>query len=141
MKNKVRVLIAICCSAAASSAVALDTSKPFLCAVAQVNECLDGLGCEQVLPEVVNAPTFIWVDVKKKLIRINQDTGGSGIATVTRLSGRHILQGTEEIDSKAPSNAAWTLSIEDDTGRFVGAAALQQASITLFGACTELEYD
>lgn len=35
--------------------------------------------------------------------------------------------------------AAWTLSIEDVNGRFVGAIAIQQASISLFGACTELD--
>ena len=122
----------------AGNAAALDTSEPFLCAVAQVNECLDGFGCEEVLPEMVNAPTFIWVDMKDNRIRTNQNEGGARIANKVELDGRHILQGAEDGDPDASDGAGWTLSIEDSTGRFAAAVAIEQATLSLFGACTEL---
>ena len=116
---------------------AIDTSEPFLCAATEVQECLDGFGCSSVLPEEVNAPTFIWVDVDAKKVRSNQNEAGLDIASRQKIGGRHVLQGISEEDSPA-GGAAWTLSVEDTTGRFVAAVAVQQASITLFGACTEL---
>ena len=122
----------------AGSATALDTSEPFLCAVAQVNECLDGSGCERVLPEAVGAPTFIWVDVKKNRIRTNQNSDGARIANKMELDGRHILQGAEDGNPDVIDGAGWTLSIEDSTGRFAAAIAIEQATLSLFGACTEL---
>ena len=124
--------------ATAGNAVALDTSEPSLCAVAQVNECLDGFGCEEVLPEMVSAPTFIWVDMKKNRIRTNQNDDGATIANKVELDGRHILQGAEDGDPDASDGAGWTLSIEDSTGRFAAAIAIEQATLSLFGACTEL---
>ena len=120
------------------SATALDTSEPFLCAVAQVNECLDGFGCEEVLPEMVGAPTFIWVDMKKNRIRTNQNADGARIANKMELDGRHLIQGAEDGNPDATDGAGWTLSIEDSTGRFAAAIAIEQATLSLFGACTEL---
>ena len=55
---------------AAGPAHAIDTSTPFLCATIQVHECIDGSACESVLPEDVNAPTFMRIDVKAKEIRV-----------------------------------------------------------------------
>lgn len=92
-----------------------------------------------MLPELVNVPTFIWVDMKNKRLRTNQNNAGSKIVNMVILDGRHILQGAEDGDPQQIDGAAWTLSIEDETGRFVGAIAVEQASISLFGACTELD--
>jgi hypothetical protein len=122
----------------ANTAPALDTAEPFLCAVAQVNECLDGFGCEKVLPEMVGAPTFIWVDIKKNRIRTNQNSDGARIANKMELDGRHILQGAEDGNPEVTDGAGWTLSIEDNTGRFAAAIVIEQATLSLFGACTEL---
>jgi hypothetical protein len=139
MKTAIRTLLTSGGLLCAAGAAALDIADPFLCAVSQVNECLDGFGCEAVLPEAVNAPTFIWVDVKKKQIRTNHDSTGSRISNIKELDGRHVLQGASDGTGQSVDGSGWTLSIEDETGRFVGAIALQQASITIFGACTELE--
>ena len=138
MKITLKTLAAAGCLLTGSTAAAIDTSEPFLCAVTQVNECLDGFGCESVLPEMVNAPTFIWVDMKKKHIRTSINEKGSRIANQMTVDGRHVIQGAEDGNPNQIDGAAWSLSIEDETGRFVGAVALQQASVTLFGACTEL---
>jgi hypothetical protein len=141
MKIRISTLVAAACLLTAHPALSLDTSDPFLCAVTQVNECLDGFGCETVLPEAVNAPTFIWVDMKKKHIRTNHNSSGARVSSTAKLGNRHILHGASDGAGESVDGVAWTLSIEDTTGRFVGAIAIQQASISLFGACTELELD
>ncbi|MFV2089389.1 MAG: hypothetical protein ACC642_01925 [Pseudomonadales bacterium] len=139
MKDTLKKLFTLGLLLFGSSAVAFELSEPFLCAVTQVHQCRDGFGCEAVLPEDVSAPTFIWVDVKGKHLKTNRNAPGTRINRVTTLENRHILQGAEDGVPDRPDGAGWTISIENETGRFVGAIAVAQASITLFGACTELE--
>ena len=122
----------------AGPALALDTSKPFLCASMQVNECIDGQECKAVLPEEVNAPTFLRVNVGKKEIRILKDAPPSKIRSVVLVENRLVLQGAEDGNPRQPDGTGWTLSIENDTGRFVATAAVLQGAIVIFGACTEI---
>jgi hypothetical protein len=138
MKVSSKLLISVVTLLSAGSAWALDTSKPFLCASMQVNECIDGRGCEAVLPEEVNAPTFLRVDVRNKVIRILKDAPGSKIRSVSRIENRLVLQGAEDGNPRQPDGAGWTLSIENDTGRFVATATVLQGAIVIFGACTEI---
>jgi hypothetical protein len=63
-----RLLVGLIAMLATASASAIDSSKPFLCASMQVHECIDGRGCEAVLPEDVAAPTFMRVNVRAKEI-------------------------------------------------------------------------
>ena len=137
MKVSSRLLISVVILLSAGSAWALDTSKPFLCASMQVNECIDGRGCEAVLPEEVNAPTFLRVDVRNKVIRVLKDAPGTKIRSVSRIENRLVLQGAEDGNPRQPDGTGWTLSIENDTGRFVATAAVLQGAIVIFGACTE----
>lgn len=133
-----KFLIGVVTLLSAGSAWALDTSKPVLCASMQVNECIDGRGCEAVLPEEVNAPTFLRVDVRNKVIRVLKDAPGSKIRSISRVENRLVLQGAEDGNPRQPDGAGWTLSIENDTGRFVATAAILQGAIVIFGACTEI---
>ncbi|NOR36645.1 MAG: hypothetical protein GQ577_07855 [Woeseiaceae bacterium] len=137
MKVSRKLLISVVTLLSAGSAWALDTSKPILCASMQVNECIDGRGCEAVLPEEVNAPTFLRVDVRNKVIRILKDAPGSKIRSVSRIENRLVLQGAEDGNPRQPDGAGWTISLENDTGRFVATAAVLQGAIVIFGACTE----
>ena len=133
-----KFLIGVVTLLSSGSAWALDTSKPVLCASMQVNECIDGRGCEAVLPEEVNAPTFLRVDVRNKVIRVLKDAPGSKIRSISRVENRLVLQGAEDGNPRQPDGAGWTLSIENDTGRFVATAAILQGAIVIFGACTEI---
>jgi hypothetical protein len=138
MKVSSKLLISVVTLLSAGSVWALDTSKPILCASMQVNECIDGRGCEAVLPEEVNAPTFLRVDVRNKVIRILKDAPGSKIRSISRIENRLVLQGAEDGNPRQPDGAGWTISIENDTGRFVATAAVLQGAIVIFGACTEI---
>ena len=121
----------------ATPLLALDTSQPLLCATTQVFQCVDGAGCSAVLPEAVGAPTFMRVNVKKKQLRVFKDAPSTKIVSVANIENRIVLQGAEDGSSDRPDGSGWTLAIESETGRFVASIAVEQASITLFGACTE----
>ena len=138
MLNTMKRLIctAFLCSIA-TPLLALDTSQPLLCATTQVFQCVDGTGCSAVLPETVNAPTFLRLDVKKKMLRVYKDAPPTKIASITNIENRIVLQGAEDGSDERADGGGWTLSVESETGRFVGTIAGEQASITLFGACTE----
>lgn len=122
----------------AGSALALDTSDPILCASLDVFECVDGAGCEEVLPEEVDAPTFLWVDIEEKEIRASVEGGASQIDHIEEVEDRLVLQGVEDGRDDAKDGTGWTISIEKKTGRMVGTAAASQAAIVIFGACTEV---
>ena len=124
-------------SLCAAQASALDTSKPLLCAVTQVQECIDGSDCETVLPEEVNAPTFIRVDMKKKQIHSRKAGRPTRIELHEAVKGRLVLMGADQGNDNQPDGGGWVMSIEEDTGRFAGTMVLRQTAINIFGACTE----
>ncbi len=118
--------------------LAIDTSEPILCASLDVFECVDGAGCEEVLPEEVAAPTFLWVDVEGKEIRASVEGSGSPIDHIEEVENRLVLQGVEDGRDDVEDGTGWTISIETKTGRMVGTAAASHAAIVIFGACTEV---
>ncbi len=73
MKLIQRIGLALLFLLATGPAVALDKSAPLLCAVIDVNECVDGAGCREVLPEDVDVPTFFWINLKKEEIGTSKD--------------------------------------------------------------------
>jgi hypothetical protein len=137
-KDKLFFLAGACSMLATGPALAIDTSKPVLCASIQVHECIDGAGCEPVLPEEINAPTFMRVDVKGRKIRVRKEAPPTPILSVATIENRLILQGAEDGNPRQPDGTGWTMSIENDTGRFVATATLLQGAVVIFGACTEL---
>lgn len=120
-----------------TGASALDTSGPLLCASIEVNECVDGSGCDAVLAEEVNAPTFFRIDMKKKQVRVTKDGPPTTIERVEEVDGRIVMQGVEDGSPNLEDGTGWTISIEKDTARMVATAATLQAAIVIFGACTE----
>jgi hypothetical protein len=120
------------------AALALDTAEPFLCAVADVWECVDGGKCIEVLPEEVDAPPFLRINVPKKEVIVTSERPASTIEHMEEIEGRLVLQGIEDGREDRPDGAGWTISIQKDTARMVVTGAINQAAIVLFGACTEL---
>jgi len=136
--DKFILLTGVVAALASGPASAIDTSKPFLCASMQVHECIDGRACEAVLPEEVNVPTFMRVDVKGREIRVLKDAPPTKIRSIAKIEDRLVLQGAEDGNPRQPDGTGWTMSIENDTGRFVATATLLQGAVVIFGACTEL---
>jgi hypothetical protein len=132
-----RFYLAVPCALLAGSATALDTSKPLLCASIDVNECVDGNGCSEVLAEEVDAPTFFRIDLGKKQVRVTKDGLPTKIEHLEEIEGRIVMQGVEEGNPDVNDGTGWTITIERDTARMVATATLHQAAIVIFGACTE----
>ena len=114
-----------------------DTSKAILCAAIQLEECIDGRGCEPVLPEEVNSPTFFRIDIPRKEIRTRTKSGISRITNVAEIGGKIILQGVTPESERIGGGTSWTVSLDSSTGRFATGVTTEQAAVVIFGACTE----
>jgi hypothetical protein len=129
-----------CVSILPSPSVAgdFDGSKPLVCTVITVNECLEGEGCMAVAPEDVNLPRHLWVDVAKKTIQDKKAGDGrkSPIESVKRVDGKLVLQGAEEGRPDVRDGFGWTVAIIEDSGQMVLSASGDMVAISAFGACT-----
>lgn len=127
------------CCLLAGNAFAFDESKIILCATTQVQECIaDNQGCNSVKPEDVNAPTFMRINLKKNEIVIRPSQPATEIEHREQVENRLILMGAEDGSEDQPDGVGWAISINQESGRFVTAVAGAEASLTLFGACTEI---
>jgi hypothetical protein len=129
-----------CVSILPSPSVAgdFDGSKPLVCTVITVNECLEGEGCMAVAPEDVNLPRHLWVDVAKKTIQDKKAGDGrkSPIESVKRVDGKLILQGAEEGRADVRDGFGWTIAIMEDSGQMMLSASGDMVAISAFGVCT-----
>lgn len=137
MKIILKSFFAIGFGLLAANASAIDTSKILLCASLEVHECVDGEACKDVRPEDVDAPTFLWIDFDEKEVRANIEGRATRIDHIEEVEDRLVLQGVEDGREDVPDGTGWTISIGTQTGRMVGTAAVDQAAIVIFGACTE----
>jgi len=129
-----------CVSVLPSPSVAadFDGSKPLVCTVITVNECLADGGCKTVSPDDVNLPRYLWVDVAKKSIQDKKAGEGrkSPIESVKRVDGKLILQGAEEGRPDVRDGFGWTVAIMEDGGQMVMTASGDLVGVAAFGACT-----
>jgi hypothetical protein len=129
-----------CVSVLPSPSVAadFDGSKPLVCTVITVNECLGGGECKAVLPGDVSLPQYLWVDVAKKSIQDKKAGEGrkSPIESVKRFDGKLILQGAEEGRPNVRDGFGWTVAIMEDSGEMVLSASGDMVAISAFGVCT-----
>lgn len=109
----------------------LSGADRFLCTSSLVVRC-DTFGeCESGPPWEWNMPSFIQVDLKKKLLSTpaaSAEQRRSPI-TVVRAAGQIILQGAE-------NGRALSTVIDEETGLASSAIALDGMTINVFGACT-----
>lgn len=120
----------LCCIALAATAAAaadFDGSKPFLCASIEASDCTSGQHCEKGLPADLNLPQFVRVDFGARSISASGRT--SAIQNVTRGSGMLVMQGTDQ-------RRAWSITVDEQTGRLVAAVAGDDEAFVVFGACT-----
>lgn len=120
-------------------AASFDGSAPLLCVPITVIECDAGAACETLTIEEVDLPQFVVIDFKEKLIKPTQDTGmtnTSKIASLSDIDGKLILQGAEDGRKDEKDGTGWTISIEQETGKLVMAAAGDQVAFVIHGACT-----
>ncbi len=137
MINKTILGFAALSLVTSGSAFGFETSEPILCASVDVYECVDGGTCTKVIPEAVNAPTFFRLDLKKETVQVTKAGGPNKATTFKHLEGRYVMQGVDEGQLRESDGIAWSIQVEEDTARFVATSITRQATITIFGACTE----
>ena len=104
----------------------------FLCASSRVVRCYSVGDCDSGPPWEWNMPSFIQVDLKKKLISTpaaSAEQRRSPLTHVQREAGQIIVQGTE-------NGRALSMVIAEETGLASSAIALDGITVTVFGACT-----
>lgn len=104
----------------------------FLCSVLEVTACVAAAGCDQLLPADLNMPQFVIVDLPGKKLGTTPASGenrSTPVQTIRRESGLVVVQGNE-------AGRAFSLLIDEATGRASFASAAESRSVTAFAACT-----
>ena len=140
-KIVVAILALLCISTTPLLSIAgdFDGSKPLLCTVIDVSECIMGERCKEVTAEEINLPRYLWINVDKKIIQ-SQKTGDdarkSPIEHVKNLDGKLMLQGAEQGWENVRDGFGWTIAIMEDTGQMVLTASGYLVAEVAFGVCT-----
>lgn len=106
----------------------------FLCSTLQATACGAEIECVSLPPPELNIPQFVQVDMPGKKLATTPASGENRttpLQTVQREEGRIILQGHE-------AGRAFSLVIEEATGRASFASAADSRGVVVFAACTPL---
>ncbi|HVN37076.1 MAG TPA: hypothetical protein VMW19_02755 [Myxococcota bacterium] len=116
--------------AAIASAAGFDGSKDLLCAPTDIAQCDQSAHCERVSPSDVDLPPFLRLDfAKKRMMSLSDPPRETPIERVEQSEGVTVLQG-------AQNGRAWSLVIDQATGRMTGSVADGEGAFAVFGACT-----
>ena len=122
-----------------SAAGDFDGSKPLVCTVLGVSECIMDQGCRQVTPAEVNLPRFLYINLAKKVVqssRSGQDARTSKIESVKEVDNKLMLQGAEQGREDVRDGFGWTIALMTDTGEMVLTASGDLVGEVAFGVCT-----
>ena len=136
---KLTASTAMLIGALSASATTFDGSKPLLCALQHVTECETGAECVGVWTQEVNAPDFLQVDISNKVISATPEAGTVRTTPIERseyLDGKLILQGADDGVEGVRDGLAWSMVIDDTTGKMIISAAGDGVAFAVFGACT-----
>ena len=127
---KTKLLAAAFCAAVLPTVAAdFDGSKPLICSSIEAHDCELGVTCLRKVAEDLNVPQFIRLDFAKKTLSARGRT--SQMQNYQRSAGMLILQGVE-------NNRAFSVTINEQSGKLVGAIAADEEGYMIFGACTPL---
>ena len=134
-------ILASGCLALPVSAGTFDGSQPLMCASAEVLECVPLEGCKRVAPESVDAPQFMRIDFKAKIMSSERPDGGTITSQIERsetVDGKLMLQGAEDGVEGVRDGIGWTLSIGQETGKMTLTGSGDAVGFVIFGACTAM---
>ena len=108
-----------------------DGSKNLVCAVTVTHECLAMGGCLSGTAESIDIPQFVEIDFENKSIRSLagvEPVRNTTIARSARADGKLVLQGMQR-------GRAWSLVLNEASGKIVLTATDDQFGFVVFGAC------
>ncbi len=126
------VLLSICIVPLPLLAGDFDGSKPLLFAVIETVECTPGSECLRGTAESIGIPQFLKINFEGKTISSTPESGTirtTKIKNMERIEGKLILQGVQ-------NGKAWSMVINEKTGKVTMSASDEQAGFVVFGACT-----
>lgn len=114
----------------------LDGSTPILCAFTLSMDCDSDTGCGIATLESLDLPAFFKIDLKENTLSGVGPTAedrvqkGTPIKNLQRMNGTLFLQGVQL--------RAWSMAINEKTGRMTLTASDVDEAFVLFGVCTAL---
>jgi len=108
--------------------------KDVICASQDIMACTDGAVCMQGKPSTFDMPTFMFVDVKTKVIRAVDEDG----STVTSPIKTHEVTEQSAIMQGYENHRGWTLAIDRMEGSFTLSSTGPDVNFMIMGACTQL---
>ena len=129
----------ICILPFSAQAGSFDGSQNLLCAPQVAIECGPDGKCEQAMAASVNLPNFFQIDFSKKeltAISKSEIKRTSKIMSMETLDNKLFLQGADDGIKDVRDGLAWSMSISQDSGRFVISASGENDAFVVFGACT-----
>ncbi len=111
----------------------LEGVKEMLCAVSQVQLCIENDTCYSALPAELNIPEFVIINPGKKTLKTTKASNqnrSTSFSSVERDGGLIYLQGME-------NGRAFSFVIEETSGRMTVAVSRDGIAVSVFGACTD----
>ena len=115
-------------SVASAEAAPLDGSAPMLCSLASVVECPARGECTRSVPDGVNVPSFVRVNVGARQLSTVDGGRTSPVANVARENGHLMLQGMQNA-------RAWGIAIDETSGQMSATITEADGAIVIAGAC------
>ena len=131
-----RFLLFLVAASVAAPAIADDLSGAdrFLCSTLQATACGADADCASLPPTDLNIPQFVQVDFKGKELSTTPASGENrktAVQMARREEGQIVLQGYE-------AGRAFSLVIQEASGRASFASAADSRGVVVFAACTPL---
>lgn len=117
------------------SAAPFDGENVLLCATQVVNQCDEGLDCGEVYPASANIPDFFVVDAANKSISAIGTQSVTLVERIEHLDGKLVLQGADDGLEDVRDGIAWTMTINEDSGKMILSGVGDGFVMVVFGAC------
>ena len=133
--KKLAIVLAGAAFAAPALADNLEGVNKMICAVAQVQICIENDQCYSVSAADLDVPDFVVIDTKKKVISTTKsayEQRSTPFTYVDRVDGLIYLQGVE-------GRRAFSFLIDEATGRMTVSVARDGMAVSVFGVCTDTD--
>lgn len=111
----------------------IDGIDRMLCSAGEVKICFETGECYDALPEELDVPEFVILDMKKNSVsttRASNVKRSSDFSRVDRSNGLIRLQGFE-------GERAYSFVIDEATGKLTVAVSADGFTVSVYGACTD----
>ena len=134
MKKATTVLAGLLLAGAASADPLTGVDR-FVCAVSQVQICIEADTCYSASAWELDVPEFVVIDLDKNTISTTESSGEDRSTTFNKAirdEGKIYLQGVE-------GGRAFSFVVDEATGYISVAVARDGAVVSVFGSCTDTD--